>query len=192
MGFFVDISKAAVEKVSALYKKPKAQPVPTRGDFINMLREYANAQAQFDAIQSALNQEVSELANVYIERAADVVRQQAELKLSIEQYALANRKHLLENGESKTANFGFATLHFIKNPDRVMFNKGFDEYQAIEELKAKGFSDLVRVFEELQKQAIKDNWTMLEAAGIESIKIAQGKERVDIKTTPVNLKGVKS
>lgn len=179
---YLDFIKATCARLGKV--RVQDNPIQDRAELIGKLTELGEHQRSIAKLEAEMNDEIAEIVERYTVKAEPAMLTIKRLGVLATEYCDLHRAELLADTDGKTVNLGVAEVSYIKNADRLSYE--VDEYTAIQELREKGLIEYVRTNEEISKQAVKDNWETLKTK-LTQIRIAQGKERVQITIAGVEL-----
>jgi phage host-nuclease inhibitor protein Gam len=147
--------------------------IETKDHVIEAIAWIGRIERDVERIQTEMNTDLSAIRETYETEAAshgDVLK---GLRLGVEAWCEANRSELTDDGKTKTVQLASGEISWRTRPARVSL-KGVDDLLA--EIKRLGLDTLVRVKEEISKEAILANPNAV--VGIKGIKIERGEDFV--------------
>lgn len=132
--------------------------------------------------ETAMNREMAAILERYVENALEQAKQFRELEARIKKYAQENRDRLLRAGtddeDGKSVDMGVSWIRFRNSTQRVQFVPS--QEAAVNELEAKNLHDFFKTETTVLKEVCKAHAGKLTDAGVETIRVAGGKEKVYI------------
>ncbi len=158
-----------------------------RGEADVMIKELGDTNRKIERVKSQMNDELAEVKKKFEAKAQPLQQAADDMVDGLEKYCSANREHLTKGGKTKTIPFGNGDCKWRHRPPKVTI-RGMEA--VLKTLKSKGLDALVRVKEEINKDAILDDPASV--AGIKGISVGSAGEDFIVEPFEEELAGAKS
>jgi len=135
----------------------RKKPVPTvmisdSAEADRVLEELADLERQANVVKNALNEAIDQAKARAAEDMVEIGTRVKVLEAALSGFALANKSTLFKDKKSLELDFG--TLSFRRSSKIVTAGKGVTWEMVLEKIKDQGYSEAIRIKEEVNKEAL--------------------------------------
>ncbi len=161
-----------------------------RAEATTALAEYGAAMRELERLETALNEEIAEVKQVYVKHAEPFRAKAEQLAAGLQAYCEANKKALTDEAGAKTVDFRVGKVAWRWQPAKVVLRG--KEKDTIEAIQAGGeaMAGFLRATFEINKVGMLRNPQL--ARTLDGVEIVEGAETFEVKPDSVKIPEAKA